>query len=49
MGGSGSVGTHDLTGFKAGPDHFDFCLVVELQAGRSAQSQKGRGVDLKLS
>lgn len=48
-GGSGSVGTLDLTGSKPGPDHLDSCLVVELQAGRSAQSQKGRRVDLKLS
>lgn len=48
MGGS-EVGTYDLTGFKPGPDHFDFCLVVELQSGRSAQSQKGRRVDVKLS
>lgn len=48
MAGSGA-GTQDRTGFKPGPDHFDFCLVVELQAGRSAQSQKGRRVDMKLS
>lgn len=48
MGGS-EVGTYVLTGSKPEPDHFDFCLVVELQAGRSAQSQKGRRVDTKLS
>lgn len=48
MGGS-EVGTCVLTGFKPGPDHLGFCLVVELQAGRSAQSQKGRRVDMKLS
>lgn len=48
MGASG-VGTHVLTGLQAEPDLLDFCLVVELQAGRSAQSQKGRRVDMKLS
>lgn len=43
------VGTHVPTGSEPEPDHLGFCLVVELQAGRSAQSQKGRRVDMKLS
>lgn len=47
--GGSEVGTYDVTGLWPGPDFLNFCFVSKLKAVWTAQPQKGRGLDMKLS